>query len=106
MYGHPFKLDYNVVTLPNNLTLQQNYPNPFNPATTIEFFLPVEVDWSLFIYNVAGQLVRQFSGHNGGDVEVLWDGCDSYSNEVASGIYFYRLESGESSAVRKMMLLK
>ena len=106
MYGHPFKLDYNEVTLPNNLALQQNYPNPFNPATTIEFFLPVEADWSLDIYNIAGQLVRQFRGHNGGDVEVLWDGCDSYSNEVASGIYLYRLESGENSMVRKMMLLK
>lgn len=106
MYGLPFKLDYNEVTLPNKLALQQNYPNPFNPATTIGFYLPVETDWSLGIYNIAGQLVRQFSGHNSGDVEVLWDGCDSYSNEVASGIYLYRLESGESSAVRKMMLLK
>ncbi len=106
MYGNLFKLDYNEVTLPNNLTLQQNYPNPFNPATTIGFFLPIEADWSMDIYNITGQLVRQFRGHNGGDVEVLWDGCDSYSNEVASGIYLYRLESGESSAVRKMMLLK
>jgi len=106
MYGLPFKLDYNEVTLPNDLALQQNYPNPFNPTTTIGFFLPIEADWSLGIYNVAGQLVRQFRGHNSGDVEVLWDGCDSYSNEVASGIYLYRLESGESSAVRKMTLLK
>jgi len=106
MYGLSFKLDYNEVTLPNDLALQQNYPNPFNPVTTIGFYLPIETDWSLSIYNVAGQLIRQFSGHNSGDVEILWDGCDSHSNEVASGIYLYRLESGESSAVRKMMLLK
>ncbi len=104
--GLPFKLDYNEVTLPDDLALHQNYPNPFNPATTIEFYLPVEEDWSLTIYNVTGQLVRQFKGHNSGDVEVFWDGRDSYSNEVASGIYLYRLESAESLAVRKMMLLR
>jgi hypothetical protein len=105
-YGLPFKLDYNEVALPDNFALKQNYPNPFNPSTTISFYLPVEGDWSLGVYNIAGQLVRQFNGHNSGDVEVFWDGRDSYSNEVASGIYLYRLESGESSAVRKMMLLK
>jgi len=105
-YGNPFKLEYNEVTLPNNFSLQQNYPNPFNPVTTIDFNLPAQAEWSLSIYNVAGQLVREFAGCNSGSVKVLWDGCDSQSNEVASGIYFYRLKSDQNSAVRKMMFLK
>ncbi len=106
MNGNPFKLDYNEATLPRGFSLLQNYPNPFNPVTTISFSLPVKAEWSLSIYNVAGQLVREFNGCNNGEVEVLWDGRDSHANDVASGVYFYRLECGENIAVRKMMLLK
>lgn len=106
MYGNPFKLEYNETTLPKSFALQQNYPNPFNPTTTIDFYLLDKVEWTLSIYNVAGQLVREFSGHNRGDVEVLWDGRDSDGNQVASGIYLYCLKSSENTAVRKMMLLR
>jgi len=106
IYGHPFKVEFTKTAMPEDFSLQQNYPNPFNPATTISFTLPAGMDWSLSIYNITGQLVREFTGHNGGEVEILWDGRDSHGNEVASGVYLYHLTSGGSSAVRKMMLLK
>ena len=86
--------------------LGTNYPNPFNPATSISFSLPNPSNWSLKIYNVVGQLVKSFEGYSSGEVSVTWDGKDSDGYEVASGIYFYRLNAGNFSATKKMVLSK
>ncbi|MEW6051845.1 MAG: T9SS type A sorting domain-containing protein [Candidatus Zixiibacteriota bacterium] len=88
--------------LPHRFWLGQNYPNPFNPTTTIRFSLATAAHYTLTIYNLAGQKVAQFDGDGDpGEQTVRWDasGC-------ASGIYLYRLNAGEFTASRKMLLVK
>jgi hypothetical protein len=102
----------NVVTvsthvLPTKYALAQNYPNPFNPTTTIELALPVASEYTVAIYNVAGQMIRTFGGYaNAGVVKLEWDGRDASGNQVASGIYFYKAAASNFSATKKMMLMK
>ncbi|MCH8026484.1 MAG: T9SS type A sorting domain-containing protein [candidate division Zixibacteria bacterium] len=105
--GRPYKSSSTEIELPTDFELYQNYPNPFNPSTNISFYLPDQSDWKINIYNVNGSLVRQISGSNEtGMVEVLWDGASQTGNQVASGVYFYRLEAGDFKRTRKMMMLK
>ena len=85
-----------------------NYPNPFNPETTIAFTLPKENRTILNIYNIRGQRVRSLwndtlsEGHH----KIVWNGRDENDRQVGSGVYFYRIESGEFKATQKMLLLK
>lgn len=79
-----------------------NFPNPFNPTTRIEMNLPTTCNWSVGIFNIAGQRVEEFSGTNSaGRVSVTWD-----ASHYSSGVYFYRVVAGQYSASRKMLLLK
>lgn len=88
--------------LPASFWLAQNYPNPFNPKTTIQFGLPSASDYTLVIFNVTGQRVAEFTGSaEAGTNSVVWD-----ATSFASGIYFYRLNAGSSTATKKMLLLK
>jgi hypothetical protein len=94
--------------VPTAFELQQNVPNPFNPRTRIRVALPEASDWSITIYNVAGQVVRRFDGDSAGPafVDVMWDGVSDQGQPMASGVYFYRVVAGRHTAVRKMVLLK
>jgi hypothetical protein len=87
--------------LPTSFALHQNVPNPFNPTTKIGLDLPTASDWSLAIYNVAGQLVESFSGNGVGTVNVEWD-----ASSVASGIYFYKATVADWTQTKKMVLMK
>ena len=90
------------VAPPTAFELMQNYPNPFNAGTAIRFALPMETDWNLRIFNVAGQLVKELKGHDAaGMVNVLWDAKDA-----ASGIYFYKLTASNFTDTKKMILMK
>jgi hypothetical protein len=89
--------------------LAQNVPNPFNPATTIRFDVaPGGARVTLRVFDVEGRLVRTLL--DGFEVEgertVVWDGVDLRGNPVASGLYFYRLDSPDFVKTRKMLLLK
>ncbi len=93
---------------PSEYFLSQNYPNPFNPSTTIRFGLNQDDYVSLIIFNVLGQevatLLNEFQStgyHN-----VIWNGTDNSGNQVTSGIYFYRLSTGNFVEVKKMLLTK
>ncbi len=93
--------------LPSKFNLVQNHPNPFNPTTTIELALPVASDYSVTIYNVAGQVIRTFNGNaSAGVVSIEWDGRDASGSQVASGMYFYKAVAGQFSATKKMLLMK
>ena len=88
--------------VPAEFALHQNYPNPFNPTTAISFSLPSASDYTLTIYNVNGQEVSRMAGtHEAGVVELEWD-----AGELASGVYFYKLNAGSFTATKKMVLLK
>jgi hypothetical protein len=93
--------------LPSKFALAQNYPNPFNPQTTLALDLPVAADYSVAIYNIAGQLIRTYSGYSeAGVVSIVWDGKDASGSQVASGIYFYKAQADQFSATKKMILMK
>ncbi len=89
--------------LPDKVSLSQNYPNPFNPKTTIQFELPSRQVVRLDVYNLLGQKVRQLVNGNlaAGKYTATFDGTD-----LASGAYFYRLQTGERVETKKMLLLK
>jgi hypothetical protein len=93
--------------IPNGYLLSQNYPNPFNATTQITFALPVDGKVSLRIYNLAGQLVRTYEEFmTAGYRTITWDGTTEQGGKVASGVYFYKLQSGKFTDVKKMTLLK
>ncbi len=89
--------------LPVTFALFQNYPNPFNPATQISFDLPQTSHVLLNVYNVLGQNVATLIDREmeAGNHVFEWDG----SNQ-ASGVYFYRLTTGDYTATKKMLMLK
>ena len=89
--------------IPKKFELSQNYPNPFNPVTTIKYGLPVDSYVELRIFNLLGEEVARMVNQNqpAGFHEILWDASD-----VASGIYLYRIQSGDFVQTRKMVLLK
>ncbi len=88
--------------------LHQNHPNPFNPSTTISFSLRDRGIVSLAVYDVAGRLVRVLIDDvmEAGPRDVTWDGRDNAGRVVASGVYFYRLEAGNFTETKKMVLLR
>lgn len=91
---------YKVGLLPTAFSVS-NYPNPFNAQTVIRLELPKASDYSVTIYNVAGQKVHGWNGHSeAGVLELNW------TANVASGIYFYKAEAGANSVTKKMVLLK
>jgi hypothetical protein len=95
--------------IPDVYTISQNYPNPFNPSTTLRYGLPARSHVRLQVYNILGQVVADLVNNDqaAGWKEVVWNA------NVASGLYFYRIEaisSGNSNKrfvdVKKMILLK
>ena len=90
--------------LPLQYALLQNYPNPFNPSTRIEYSLPVEGSVTLKIFNILGQEVRTLINN-----ELMSAGRHTVTFEASSlptGIYIYRLQTGNYSSNKKMILLK
>ena len=99
--------------LPKETQLWQNYPNPFNPETWIPYQLNQESEVGLSIYGSDGQLVRQIDlglkaagNYQTSDRSIYWDGRNTNGEQVSSGIYFYRLQAGDYSQTRKMVILK
>ncbi len=89
--------------LPITYELYQNYPNPFNPETTIKFAIPKESKVNLSIYNVLGELVSTLVN------EQKKPGYYEYELDapnLASGVYLYRIKSGDFVETKKMILLK
>jgi len=94
-------------TLPTEFALSQNFPNPFNPSTSFVLALPEASDYAVRIFNVAGQLVKTYSGHaDAGRLTITWDGDNQQGSKVASGVYFFRAEAKDFAQTRKMMMLK
>lgn len=90
-------------SLPRKFSLEQNYPNPFNPSTNISFDLEKSGYTSLTIHNVLGQKVATVLSKvmSAGHHEI-----DFNATGLSSGIYFYKLESGNFTAMKKMVLLR
>ena len=99
-YSNEINVD---VTVPLEFALDQNYPNPFNPSTTISYSIPVKSRVTLKIFNALGKeiitLVNEEKSE--GNYDVKFD-----ASGIPSGIYFYKLNAGEFSSTKKMILLK
>ena len=99
------------IEFPKEFALYQNYPNPVKGSTTISFSLHRgdTKDTEINIYNIKGQLVRTLTpmtNDQSQTTNVVWDGKDNNGNQLANGIYFYKLISGEKTAVKKMLLMR
>jgi subtilisin family serine protease len=94
--------------IPETYALRGAYPNPFNPKTTISYDLPHEGMTKLAIYDTRGRLVRTLVSQpmSVGRHEVTWLGDDNQGRQMASGLYYYRIESGGFTATKAMTLLK
>ena len=102
-----------VMARPEKTQLLANYPNPFNPETWIPYELATDTDVTLTIYNAQGVVVRvlhlgqQSAGYyTDRERAAYWDGRNALGEQVASGIYFYQLETDDMSSLRKMVILK
>ena len=97
-----FKNTSSTHIIPAKFELYQNYPNPFNPATTIKFDVPDPVQVNIKIYDLLGREVWSYKEFKtAGRYSVSFDGSN-----LASGIYFYRIEAGKFIQSKKMVLVK
>jgi hypothetical protein len=94
--------------VPEQYALAQNYPNPFNPATTIHYALAKAGHVEVVIYNMLGEVIATLVNgeQNAGYYDVTWNGQNDKHQTVASGIYLYRMRSGDFVDVQKMVLMK
>jgi hypothetical protein len=94
--------------VPKAYKLSQNFPNPFNPSTTIKFDVKERGQVSLRIYNVAGQLVKTLVDgvKDASSYSITWDGTNNHGAKVASGVYFYKMQSKSFNQTKKMVLLR
>ena len=97
-----------IVNLPQKFSLRQNYPNPFNGGTNIEYALPKLSRIRLEIVNLQGRVVRSLLDREqeGGIHRAYWDGKDAAGHDVATGLYFYHLQTNEYSGAKKLVLAK
>ncbi len=103
-------------SLPKEFSLGQNYPNPFNPATSISYTIPQDASVRLTIYNILGQKITTLVDEqiSSGFHSVKWNGANDSGTQVASGLYFYRLEAKHTTNgkqrifvdAKKMLLLR
>ena len=98
---------------PRETKLLANYPNPFNPETWIPYRLAEDAFVTLAIYDLSGQPVRTLdvghriaSAYENRSKAIYWDGRNEVGEQVASGVYFYNLSTGNYSATRKMLVVK
>ncbi|MBK8981907.1 MAG: T9SS type A sorting domain-containing protein [Ignavibacteria bacterium] len=98
-----FNILSKINTQPESFVLSQNYPNPFNPVTKITFSIPVSGNISIRVYDITGKeiktLVNEF--RNAGTYDTEFNGSD-----LSSGVYYYKMETGNFSEIKKMILIK
>jgi hypothetical protein len=99
------KNDLNGSEYPEHFNLYQNYPNPFNPETTFRFSVPFKCHVSLKIYNILGKLIAILIDEEKqkGTYDINFN---SNNYRLSSGVYFYRLESDDYSAAKKLLVLR
>jgi hypothetical protein len=98
-----------ITLVPAEFALMQNYPNPFNPETNIRYNLPQQAKVTVAIYDQLGRRVRTLVNNaeqNAGYYSVLWNGRDDAGQQVASGLYIYKIAASGQTLARKMVLLK
>lgn len=92
--------------LPASFELGQNYPNPFSSSTAISYRLDKQSAAQLTIYDILGREVKTYAlgVRTAGAHVAFWDGTNKFGERVATGIYFYRLQAGGESRIKKMIV--
>ncbi len=92
----------------NSFSVSQNYPNPFNATTSFSFSLSQVAPVEISILNILGQRVRILNDRtfSAGNYQIEWDGKNELGETVATGVYFYKINSGQESISKKMLFLK
>ena len=107
-FGRTAVLEEYQASMPKGFILAQNFPNPFNSSTAIRFVLPQNQKVKLTVHNLAGQVVATLvhGSRSAGAYTVHWNGRNDSESDLASGTYFYRLQTGAQVESRKLLLLK
>ncbi|MCI0514960.1 T9SS type A sorting domain-containing protein [candidate division KSB1 bacterium] len=106
-YAYSAKLRI-AVQVPGEFQLHQNYPNPFNKSTHISYTLPEKSLVKLTIYDVNGKMVKLLVHEiqEPGQFHLTWNGADTHGQDVASGNYYFKIETAKTSEFRKMIYIK
>lgn len=96
------------IIIPLSTQLNAAYPNPFNPNTTISFDLVENSFVNIEIFNIKGQKIKTLLNDNvnAGRHRVIWNGTDDNYKKVSSGVYFYKMQAGDHSQLKKMVMMK
>jgi hypothetical protein len=88
--------------------LGQNFPNPFNPVTEIDYSVERKTHVNISVFNILGQKVATLvdGEKDAGKYEAVWEGIDDNGDQVASGIYFYKMYTTDFVETRKMVLMR
>ena len=102
-YDQQVSVDEFSGVLPTKILLLQNYPNPFNASTTIKYELPQQSHVTIKIYNILGQRVAilQDGIQPAGYHQLIWN-----TEDISSGVYFYRMQAGDYTESKKMILIR
>ena len=94
--------------VPEGFALSQNYPNPFNPSTNFTYSLPNKADVKIAIYDLLGREINTLinESKDAGTYTISWNGRDNYNRQVATGVYFYKMQAAGFEKTMKMMLVK
>ncbi len=99
----PFGIQNLNTGIPKIFALHQNYPNPFNPVTKIKFDIPKFANVTVKVYDVIGNEVAQVFA---GDLAAGFYEADFNASSYASGVYFYKIDAGDFTSVKRMVLVK
>ena len=94
--------------IPELFTIHQNYPNPFNPVTNLSYDLLEDSFVLINIYDLRGNVVNKLvnKNQNSGSKSVQWDATNDQGESVSAGVYLYKIQAGDFSQTKKMVLLK
>ena len=94
--------------VPDKIYLSKSYPNPFNPSTSVEFGLPSASKVKISVFNILGQEIKVLVNGtvSAGQHSIVWNATDENGKKVSSGLYFLKLQAGETSLLQKMILAK
>ncbi len=101
--------DADLTSIPIVTSLNGNYPNPFNPTTEISFSTTnTHESTRIEIYNLKGQKIKTLINEvlPAANHSVIWNGTDEFGKSISSGVYLYKMQSGEYQKTRKMILLR
>jgi len=98
----------NYLSFPLSYHLYNNYPNPFNPLTTLRYYLPKDNFVKFTIYDMLGNVVNNLvnKNQNSGSKSIQWDATNNQGEPVSAGVYLYKIQAGDYSQTKKMILLK